>query len=188
MAQHRRRVVAEVGDHLRDLASEARARGLGEHDAELEAVDRFGSPRTLASGLRPARRIGAPARILGGVAAVACCAALVLTFANPGTESPRALEQSAGRTASSTNGVPAWCIVAIDTVQRAELQQHRARVAIRGQLAGHTIVAIDPRTGTILSWGNKHGEAGSPVCHVRPARATGGGFSYVVPDPAAPFG
>jgi hypothetical protein len=74
----RRRIAAEVRDHLRDLVAEGRASGLDEHTAELEAVERFGSPRALARGVRPARRRAQRAGLGMALAAAGVCGALAL--------------------------------------------------------------------------------------------------------------
>jgi hypothetical protein len=74
----RRRIAAEVGDHLRDLVAEGRASGLDEHTAELEAVERFGSPRALARGVRPARRRAQRAGLGMALVATGVCGALAV--------------------------------------------------------------------------------------------------------------
>jgi len=45
----RRRLLAEVEDHLRESAEELRRSGLAADDAEREAVARFGSPKAIAT-------------------------------------------------------------------------------------------------------------------------------------------
>jgi hypothetical protein len=173
----RRRIVSEVGDHLRDLAAEARARGLGEHDAELEAVDRFGSPRELARGLRPGRRLAVPAWVLGGTVVAGCFAALAVTLAGHGTRSPQIPVQAARSAVLVSNSLPDLCMAAI------------ARERLRAEGSGRVSeIVIDPRTGGVISWGYTDGYAAGPICHLRPANSPASGLLYAPPDPAAPFG
>jgi hypothetical protein len=47
-----RRALTEIEDHLETAVQEGLARGLGQTDAELSAVERFGQPQLIASGIR----------------------------------------------------------------------------------------------------------------------------------------
>jgi hypothetical protein len=127
----RGRVIAELGDHLRDLVAEGRSRGLDELTAELEAVERFGSPRALARGLRTPRtrtRVAWAAALAGA----ALCGAVAFAALRPGTSGPSVTHS---RQATATG-----CVFAItpSTAPGA----HQVLVATR--------IATDPRYGTIL--------------------------------------
>jgi hypothetical protein len=43
-----RRILSEAEEHLRDATSELLAAGVGEEEAQLQAIERFGDPRTVA--------------------------------------------------------------------------------------------------------------------------------------------
>ena len=119
-AEERSRVAAEVGDHLRDLAAEARARGLGDLDAESEAVERFGSPRALARGLQPSRRPSRRAQVALSLMLAGACAGLAFAvLRSPGQ----------GAKAQIVTLRPAW-----GTAEPVA-----------------QVIAIDPRTGTVLA-------------------------------------
>ena len=69
-AARRRQVTAEIAEHLGDLVAEARAAGLGQAAAEEHAIERFGSPRALARGLRTRPRRLRGARVALAVGAL----------------------------------------------------------------------------------------------------------------------
>lgn len=73
-----RRVCEEVGDHLAEVVAEGRRQGMSQHDAEQQAVHRFGSPETMA---RQFDRYTLPIKLLLVSAALATAAvALWLGF------------------------------------------------------------------------------------------------------------
>jgi hypothetical protein len=129
-----RRVVTEVGDHLRDLVAEGRAQGLDEHAAELEAVHRFGSPRALARGLRRPRRNARAAWAAIALVGAGLCGALGFAELRSGT--PGHGTALAGRT------TPVGCVVALSVGGGPGANRVRVPVA--------PPVAIDPRSGTVL--------------------------------------
>jgi hypothetical protein len=134
----RDRVLSEVGDHLRDLARDARARGLEEIAAEAEAVERFGSPRALARGLQPARRRSRSALVaLLPAAAIACGALALAERHGTGWPAPVALANG-GRAAATGTAVGCAFAVSPPAGQR------------QGQILVATMVTIDPRTGRVL--------------------------------------
>jgi hypothetical protein len=145
----RRRIVAEVGDHLRDLVAEGRARGLDQHGAELEAIDRFGSPRALARGLRGPRRDARAAWAVTALVGAGLCGALVfadLRSGTPGRSTPLAGQVT-----------PVGCVVAfpLSTSPGA----HQVLVATR--------IWIDPRYGTVRSCHRlAMGLAGTVASHI----------------------
>jgi hypothetical protein len=124
----RERVVAELADHLRDLVAEGRASGLDELTAELEAVERFGSPRALARGLRPARTRTPVVCAATALAGAAFCGALVFATTRPGPSIPRAGQ-----------AVATGCVFVVtpSTAPGAH------------QVLAATRIAIDPRYGAI---------------------------------------
>jgi hypothetical protein len=126
----RGRVIAELGDHLRDLVAEGRSRGLDELTAELEAVERFGSPRALARGLRTPRTSTRVA-LAAALAGAALCGALAFAALRPGTAGPT-LPRAGGATALE-------CVVAFTPSTAAGA--HQVLVATR--------IATDPRYGTL---------------------------------------
>ncbi len=77
----RRRIVAEVEDHLQSTAAELHASGLGSDAAEQEAVRRFGPARELARAFH--EDAAAFAGRSAGRAAVLLTALLVLVAADP---------------------------------------------------------------------------------------------------------
>ena len=187
--ERRRRVVAEVGDHLRDLAAEARARGLGDEDAEREAVERFGSPRALARGMRPARR-RLPA-IAGALAGAAVCG--VVAWAEMHGPAGPASAPVAGSAASAAPRIAAAPgIMAAPTIADACLAAWqgdaqfailRSEIASQSNAVDHEVlvqvgthVTLDPRTGTVLA--------------CAPAAVSGrtDGVWFVATDTASPFG
>ena len=100
-------MLSEVGDHLRDLARENRARGLEELAAEADAVERFGSPRELARGLRPApRRSRTALAALIPALAIACGALALAEFRPAGQPASVALAQG-GHVTAATAEAPA---------------------------------------------------------------------------------
>jgi hypothetical protein len=185
-----RRIVAEVGEHLRDLVAEGQARGLGEIEGETEAVERFGTPRALARAVRLPRRRRRVVQPVSSVVAAGACVALALVVI--GTRSPHIAVSAGGHVAARSTvdqglqlaarramqralGLPPWCRTTIAALNR------RTDVQI--------LVAIDPRTGNVLSWGpEKHGYAAATVCHLRPVGSGSGTFRIAAPDPSAPFG
>ena len=72
-AARRAQVVAEIAEHLDDLVREGRGQGLGQAAAEARAVERFGSPRALARGLRRRPRTPRVARIALALATLGLC-------------------------------------------------------------------------------------------------------------------
>ena len=134
----RGRVVAETGDHLRDLVREGRARGLDQDEAEREAVERFGSPRAFARAMRPARRHGRSLRIAAMVAAAGAAGAL--TIGELGDATP-------------PNGVPQTDVMALPAGKvvgcLAALRTNGRRLP--GLRRPPTEVTIDPRTGRVLT-------------------------------------
>ncbi len=143
----RTRIVCEVGDHLRDLATEARARGLGDLDAELDAVERFGSPRALARGLRPGRRrsrgLGVALSLMLAGAGAGLAYGVLHSPGGPHAEHTRggvAIAQVPAPIGTTITD-EAGCLVAIPTASGAR----QALVIVTSR------VAIDPRTGRIVS-------------------------------------
>jgi hypothetical protein len=102
--RRRRRILAEVEDHLSCAAAELHAAGLSTDEAEQEAVRRFGSPSEIArsfvdleaarSGSRAVRAAGALA-LLFAVIAVGPLGRLIPTGAFPVTTVPFVLGQVA---------------------------------------------------------------------------------------------
>jgi hypothetical protein len=133
----RDRVLSEVGDHLRDLARENRARGLEEIAAEADAVERFGSPRELARGLRPARRRSLRALVVVLPAVAIACGALALAELRPAGQPASVALAHGGR---ATAGVTGGCTFTY-TPPAGERQ---------GQILVATQVKIDPSTGQII--------------------------------------
>ena len=72
-AARRTQVTAEIAEHLDDLVSEGRALGLDQAAAEARAIERFGSPRRLARGLRRRPRTPRTARIALALATLGLC-------------------------------------------------------------------------------------------------------------------
>jgi hypothetical protein len=73
-----RRALSEVEDHLRESARDGVASGLSEADAERAAVDRFGPPERVASGLvGTAGTLGVAVRRLFSSAVLLGCVGLV---------------------------------------------------------------------------------------------------------------
>jgi hypothetical protein len=176
----RRRVVAEVGDHLRDLVAEGRARGLDEHTAELEAVDRFGSPRAFARAVRPTRRRTRSLRAGAAVIAFAVAGG-AFAFSRLGDTPPRAAPSQAPVAPGAPSGTPDRClaeILANRSMQMLEARLAHQANAVESQmlLQVGTRVALDPRTGRVLS--------------CRPAGVNGrnDGVWLVVTNPYGPFG
>jgi hypothetical protein len=136
----RDRALSEIGDHLRDLAREGRARGLEEIAAEADAVERFGSPRELARGLRPPPRRSRRALVaLLPAAAIACCALALAEFRPTAQPASDALAHG-GRAMASAAATIGGCTF---TYSPPAGQRH-------GQILVATQVKIDPRTGRIL--------------------------------------
>jgi hypothetical protein len=128
----RARVVAELRDHLRDLVDEGRARGLDELAAELEAVDRFGSPKELARGLRTPRGHAGVAWAATALAGAALCGALAFSDLRP---------DSAGRgLPRAGQATVVGCVVALPPSTSPG-----ARHVFMA-----TRVALDPRYGTAV--------------------------------------
>ena len=134
----RGRVVAETGDHLRDLVREGRARGLDQDEAEREAVERFGSPRAFARAMRPARRHGRSLRIAAMVAAAGAAGAL--TIGELGDATP-----PIGVPQTDVMALPAGKVVGC----LAALRTNGRRLP--GLRRPPTEVTIDPRTGRVLT-------------------------------------
>jgi hypothetical protein len=132
-----RRAVAEIGDHLRDLVAENRARGLDEHDAETAAVQRFGPARALARGLRSARRRPRSARSAVALAAAVACAGLAFAVAR--TNDPRIeIRLATSGRAQVVARAPSGCVARI---QSSRTRAHQVWV-----------VSVDPSTGRVLAW------------------------------------
>jgi hypothetical protein len=124
----RRRVVAAVGDHLRDLVAEGRARGLEEYAAELEAVECFGSARALARGLRGGRGDARAVWAATALLAAGICGALVFAESRSGTAehgSALAIERAL-----------VGCVAGLRAGDRPGTGQ--VKVAIRVMIDGHT--------------------------------------------------
>ncbi len=136
----RDRVLSEVGDHLRDVAREHRDRGLEEIAAEADAVERFGSPRELARGLRPAPRRSrrALAALLPAVAIA--CGALALAELRPADRPASVSLAHGGRAQAAATAAAGGCTFTY-TPPAGQRQ---------GQILVATQVKIDPRTGQIL--------------------------------------
>jgi hypothetical protein len=119
----RSRTVAEIGDHLRDLVAEGVAQGLGELAAETAAVERFGTPRALAQSVRPARR-GARLGIAAALAGAGACALAIATLRTPAPPAPATPHIGHRSIFRPATGV-------VKPISR--------------------VIAIDPRTGTVLT-------------------------------------
>jgi hypothetical protein len=176
----RERIVAEVGDHLRDLVAEGRARGLDEHGAELDAVDRFGSAREFARGVRPARRGGRTAAVVaaGAVAAVACGA---FAFAELRGTTPRGAVPQASRPVHAASDDPNGCRAAIlsdPAVQAFSTRIARETTALDRQMLVEigTRVTLDPSTGRVLS------------CRAAGANGHNPTVWFLATDAGSPFG
>jgi hypothetical protein len=137
----RGRVVAEAGDHLRDLVDEGRTRGLEECEAEREAVERFGSPRAFARAMRPARRRRS-LRIVAAVAAASVAGALTVAGLRDASP-PIGIPQT-----DVTALLPAGKVVGCVAQLRASSRPAPGRRVPRANS-----VVIDPRTGRILKCG-----------------------------------
>jgi hypothetical protein len=174
----RQRVVAEVGDHLRDLIAEGRARGLDEHAAELEAIDRFGSARAFARGVRPARR-RTRAVWLGSAAAVVAVACGGLAFAELRNGSSHTATPVAVPPVRAATDDPSGCFAAV-TADRA-VQAMAVRMmhpdAVDSQVLVEigTRIKIDPRTGRVL-------------CRAAGANGRNKTIWFVTSNTKAPFG
>jgi hypothetical protein len=144
-AEERSRVAAEVGDHLRDLAAEARARGLGDLDAESEAVERFGSPRELARGLQPSGRRSGRAQVALSLTLAGACAGLAFAV----------LRSPAPRVSNARGGIAvAQPVPALETQAREAIGCVVAIPAPAGGRQTQVVLAseveLDPRTGRIV--------------------------------------
>jgi hypothetical protein len=174
----RQRVVAEVGDHLRDLVAEGRARGLDEHAAELEAVDRFGSARAFARGIRATPGRTRPLRVGAAVAAVAVACGGVAFAALRGGHERAAVPEAASPVQAETND-PAGCFAAV-TADRA-VQAMAVRMmhpdAVDSQVLVEigTRVKLDPRTGRVM-------------CRAAGANGRNKTIWFVTSNTKAPFG
>lgn len=190
----RRRAYAEVKEHLYDLVAESRARGLDELAAETDAVDRFGAPLALARALRPARRLRRSVQVGGALAAAGTC--IMLALSAFGTSAPKSgttvaqplqsaakraikdvLKSPSGHTAAAANELPEWCIRTIETLNAENSDTQ-------------ILVALDPRTGRVVSWGrNVNGYAAGAVCRVPTITSKYiGGLRFAAVDPNRPFG
>jgi len=174
----RQRVVAEVGDHLRDLVAEGRARGLDEQSAELEAIDRFGSPRAFARSVRPARRrrrtIGLAAGFTAAAVAGGAFAFSEVRSTTPRAGVPRALPSAP--TVTDPNGCHA-AIAADRMVQALSTRIAHQTDAVDSQMLIEigTRVKLDPATGRL-------------VCRAAGANGRNKTIWFLATNADAPFG
>jgi hypothetical protein len=177
----RRRVVAEVGDHLRDLVAEGRSKGLDEHTAESEAVARFGSARDFARGIRPARRRRRSLRA-GGTLTAAAVIGGAFAFAHLHGSTAQVTPVGSATAVVATSRADT-CLNAI--LANRAMQMLQTTLVHQTDAVNHdnqmllevgTKVELDPRTGRIV--------ACRPV-GVRPGR---GSVWLLVTNPSGPFG
>jgi hypothetical protein len=136
----RERVLSEVGDHLRDLARENRARGLEELAAEADAVELFCPPRPLSRGLRPApRRSRRALAALIPVIAIACGALALAELRPAGQPASVALAQGGHATAATAEAAGGCRFTYTPPAGQRQ-----------GLILVATQVRIDPHTGRIL--------------------------------------
>jgi hypothetical protein len=76
----RDRLVAEIGEHLRDAAAEGRAGGLDEDSSTQRAIARLGSPREVAAAANSHTSIGALAFAAAQLVSVGCVAVILGTL------------------------------------------------------------------------------------------------------------
>jgi hypothetical protein len=145
----RRRILAEVGDHLRDLVAEGRARGLDEHTSELEAVDRFGSARAFARGVRPGRRRKQQAGL--GIALVAAGVCAGLALATLRTPSPTMRAQRITFRPATGAGKPVARVVVVDPRSGRVL-------AVRLGFDSRYLPGFTTHAGAIFIGGSSHAE------------------------------
>ena len=176
----RRRVLAEVGDHLRDLVAEGRSKGLDEYTAESEAVERFGPAREFARRVRPARRRRSlraggtltAAAVIGGAFAFAHLHGSTAQVAPVGGSQAVVAAGGADTCLNAIRANRAMQMLQTSLVQQTDAVNHDNQML----LEVGTRVKLDPRTGRIVSC--------RPV-GVRPGR---GSVWLLVTNPHGPFG
>jgi hypothetical protein len=175
----RERIVAEVGDHLRDLVAEGRARGLDEQDAESEAIDRFGSARAFARGIEPARRRARAVRAGSAIAVVAVACGSAWAFAESRGGGSRTATPVAAQPTPAATDDPAGCFAAITAdklVQAMAIRMnHPDAVDSQVLIEIGTRVKLDPSTGRLR-------------CRAAGANGRNKTIWFVASNAKAPFG